>query len=226
MSVFLSMILFSISHVGFGNSFLVLMGDISDFLSIFPDFDSEGFFHWYHDVFPVWEAISFFSTGVSHFLVIFFGSLDFFHPASSHLYPVLLFLNPVPGFTEFLSQLDFLSRDISHSFFWNEFQNGFLEFSVYVSVFDVFWIYSLSLFFEKLLWDFFVSFLHWSLDSPDFSPWIFLVPIVSVFLSRESSQCFAFVVFSRGFSFFMSGAGLVFGDFVFVFLLPVFIFPL
>ena len=68
-----------------------------------------------------------FSLSSSQVRVDFRGTSDLFQVDSSHLYPVLLFLNPVPGFIEFLSQLDFLSFPSVGCFFSKVFPNGFLE---------------------------------------------------------------------------------------------------
>ena len=169
MSFFLSILVASFSQVGFGGLYF---GFLISVLVIF--FSKLGFENFFHSI----DSLSLFSFGISHFLVVFTGAVDLSHVDPTHLYPVLLFSNPVPGFTEFLSQLDFLSFHSLDFFsvsvilegslcgvFSKVFQKGFRDISSFISYFGLFAIYSRSLFFEKLLCDFFVSFLHWSLDS-------------------------------------------------------------
>lgn len=151
MSFFLSITPLSFSQVGFGSVYFGFLSrdfDTGDtffsklgfgnvptfFLSksrvggvAFFSFSHDGFFHLYPQIFHSFFVFAIFSASVSHFRVVFIGTADLSQAEPTHLYPVLLFSNPVPGFTEFLSQLDFLSFPSVDCFFSKVFQNGFLE---------------------------------------------------------------------------------------------------
>jgi len=99
MSSFLLIGLMSFSQVGFCGVYFVFLSQNSCFLSFLKsDFG---------DCLII--SLFLISFGISHFLVVFTGAVDLSQVDPTHLYHVLLFSNPVPGFTEFLSQLDFLS---------------------------------------------------------------------------------------------------------------------
>lgn len=126
MSFFLSIISFSFSQVGFGGVYLGFLSKSSWALS----FLKLGFGNCLVSFFPI-------SFGISHLRVVLIGAADLSHADPTHLYPVLLFSNPVPGFIEFLSQLDFLSLDSLGCFFSSVFQNGFRDFSSLTSYFGL-----------------------------------------------------------------------------------------
>lgn len=109
MSFFLSMISVSFSQVGFGaiyfgflySSLAILVG------IVFVDSDL------LYALFGVSAAFALLSPTSSQVRVETRGVVDLSHADPTHLYPVLLFSNPVPGFFDFGSQLDFR---LSHSY--------------------------------------------------------------------------------------------------------------
>lgn len=115
------------SKLGFGNGFELFLSKSRVGVFGFASFSQDRFFHLYPHTFHSLFVFAIFSASVSHFLVITRGAVDLSQVDPTHLYPVLLFSNPVPGFTEFLSQLDFLSVPSIGCFFSKVFPNGFLE---------------------------------------------------------------------------------------------------